>query len=601
MCRIVLTTEGMSVAKRIAEMQTNGGTIPAEFCAVGGCAVGLNRFTVTSASSPHGVFPLDSARFTLAFNGEVYGFRERAFVDEPHFASDGHFAMDVLLQHGIQVFMREADLQGTFLIFDKESQEWWCTVDQMNIAGCYYAHWGNKLIIASESAPIHQTLERLQVANKLPIEILQPGRALCRSRSGELVESTVRPQYSRLFSNSDASDAAFDDFMQAFKTSLSESVRRRIPLDGPVGILCSGGIDSSVILTMLVNILTERGDLERLRIFTLGGTEDRNKSQDEIYTRLLLKSLELDERYLTIIPQASLEPLNRSLYEQYVFAEFPRLITPHPVLRSHVRNAVIMSSLLCAIRQLQPEVISLLTGDGADELLAGYEEMVLDKNSSEELRTEICKRVNYFPMTDGARVALAAFFGATAARLSQNSRNKSAPVEIRMPFTSHLVMESLQAGHPDFLLGMIDGIRCNKFALRVLGSTLGIPKEIVVRTKMPFVEGAVGEKMADSSPLEKELAWQWMYEMNLEWDGPELTAIRKTIFGSPPPVPESASDRVPGMTDQFAMFIAARTAGAERLLRGQLFREQPSAPSADSPAYFPANPRVWQTEKLYAQ
>ena len=257
-----------------------------------------------------------------------------------------------------------------------------------------------------------------------------------------------------------------------------------------------------------------------------------------------------------------------------------------------MRNAVMMSSMLCAIRQAHPDVLSLLTGDAADELLAGYDEMLLAKESSDDVQEEIAKRVKYFPMTDGARVALASFFGATAARLSQNPRNESAPVEVRMPFTSHLVMEALKSGHPDFLLGVIDGVRCNKFALRVLGKSIGIPDEIVVRTKMPFIEGAIGEKNGESLAIEKQAALEWMYEKNLDWDGPEITMIRKSFFGLPPQVPESHTDMAPGLTDQFAMVVAARTSGADRLFQGRFFREQPSSPPAGSPSYFPENARV---------
>ena len=108
MCRITLTTEGLAVAERIAHLQRNGGTLPAEFCVAGGCAVGLNRFTVTSQKCPYGVFPLESERYLLAFNGEVFGYEKRVFVDEPNFASDGHFAMELLLEHGVEEFFKNA-------------------------------------------------------------------------------------------------------------------------------------------------------------------------------------------------------------------------------------------------------------------------------------------------------------------------------------------------------------------------------------------------------------------------------------------------------------------------------------------------------------
>ena len=253
-------------------------------------------------------------------------------------------------------------------------------------------------------------LEELNVDPEIPIEVMAPGEAFVRTQDGQCEEKWLRNQCQELFSSDDSSEAAFEKFMSDFSATLTEAVRRRIPLDGTVGVLCSGGIDSSVILALTAKHLKAAGQLERLKIFTLGGkdgTPEENK-QDEVHTRKLLESLELDAAtFLHVISADEIETLNRGLFESHVFADVPRLITPHPILRSQVRNAVVMSSLLCTIRRDHPDIITLLTGDGADELMAGYDEMIRGKRTAEEVREEICVRVNYFPLTDGSRVALA--------------------------------------------------------------------------------------------------------------------------------------------------------------------------------------------------
>lgn len=246
MCRITLTTEGLAVAQKIAQMQRYGGNIEPEFCEAGGCAVGLNRFTVTSADTPHGNFPLESERYWLAFNGEVYGFQDRAFVDEQQFESDGHFAMDVIQNHGIEGFLTDADLQGTFLIFDKETNEWWCAVDQMNVSGCFFAEWDDSLIIASEAAPINQVLTENEVDFQVPIEVLAPGMAFVRDKSGECRELNLRPQCENLFSGDSSDDQAFDDFMAEFSSALTESVRRRIPATGTL-VSCVAEVSTAAL------------------------------------------------------------------------------------------------------------------------------------------------------------------------------------------------------------------------------------------------------------------------------------------------------------------------------------------------------------------
>ena len=590
MCRICLTTEGLEIAQKIAEMQNNGGNLPPEFCEAGGCVVGLNRFTVTSAKSPHGVFPLESDRYWLAFNGEVYGFQDRAFVDEPEFESDGHFAMAVMLEHGIEAFLSEADLQGTFLIFDKQANAWWCAVDQMNVAGGFFAEWDEGLIIASEAAPIHQALEELGVDPEIPIEVMAPGEAFVRTEDGQCEEKWLRNQCQELFSGEDPSDASFEEFMSEFSASLTEAVRRRIPLEGTVGVLCSGGIDSSVILALTVKFLREADQLDRLKVFTLGGLDGTpdDCNQDVIHTRMLIEALKLDAaEFLYIVSAKEIEPLTRQLYQQHVFADIPRLITPHPILRSQVRNAVVMSSLLCTVRREHHDVITLLTGDGADELLAGYDEMIRGKRTAEEVREEVCARVNYFPLTDGSRVALASFFGSSAANQLMDSDGTTLPVEIRSPFTSHEFMEALVKAHPDFLFGFIDEVKCSKLPLRLLGMNLGVPKEIVLREKMPFNEGATGEKNGVPSEMEQSVVLEFLNSKAMTWDGPELTDIRN--FYRFPAEQPAGSDLVPGLTDQMVTFLVAQGSGAERLIMGSMFQNQPS--SGLGTPYFPGRPR----------
>ena len=247
-----------------------------------------------------------------------------------------------------------------------------------------------------------------------------------------------------------------------------------------------------------------------------------------------------------------------------------------------------MSSMLCAIQRDHPDAITLLTGDGADELLAGYNEMFLGKRNAEEVRQQICTRVNYFPLTDGARVALASFFGATAAKWLEEPSDTTSPVEIRSPFTSHLFMEALSKGHPDFLFGMMDDVRVSKLPIRLMGKMLGMPKELVLREKMPFHEGATGEKINGPSELEQSVVLDFMNEEELVWNGPELNHTRSSL-GFPQDKQSSDTDLVPGFTDQIATFFVAQDAGSGRLFQGSMFQNQPT--SGTGTAYFPSKPR----------
>ena len=114
-------------------------------------------------------------------------------------------------------------------------------------------------------------------------------------------------------------------------------------------------------------------------------------------------------------------------------------------------------------------------------------------------------------------------------------------------------MEALAKGHPDFLFGMINDNRCSKLPIRLMGKKLGIPDEIVLREKLPFHEGATGEKLGDESELEKAVALEFMEQEGIAWNGPELNGTRQ-FLGFPADQQTSNSDLVPGMTDQICVF-----------------------------------------------
>ena len=140
---------------------------------------------------------------------------------------------------------------------------------------------------------------------------------------------------------------------------LDAAVRRRLGHgERPVGVLCSGGIDSAVVTCLAARALAERGGGgARLKVFTMEYAE--GLSEDAFYARLLCSRLGVDHtvfRFTRAEAEAAYDAVARALE------------TPDP---NTVRAAVPMALLARRIAA-ETDVRVVLSGEGADELFHGY-------------------------------------------------------------------------------------------------------------------------------------------------------------------------------------------------------------------------------------
>ena len=126
----------------------------------------------------------------------------------------------------------------------------------------------------------------------------------------------------------------------------------------PLGVLFSGGIDSGAILILLHHLLLRRGESPaRLKAFTLsvdGTSSDARQAQQFV-----------DETDLSML----LEVIHVSP-DQVDYREAIRVIEDYKPL--DVQSATMAWALVQQIRQLYPEWVYLLDGDGGDENLKDY-------------------------------------------------------------------------------------------------------------------------------------------------------------------------------------------------------------------------------------
>ena len=604
MCRIAVIQgkDHEGICNSIKSQFANAATQKPEMLHIGDVSFLFSRFGVTSEHLQNGQFPLENERYALFYNGEVYGFMGQPYV-ETDFTSDVHFALSIIEEHGIDAFFKHADLQGTFVLFDKTKQETHVFVDQLNTAGCFYAEHESTIIIAQEYPVIDRILKQRGAIADHPINIVPNGSALVLSSEGMRTEA-YRNQYQTVWRGEQEIHNENDMWKHAKRLNviISKAVRDRIPKTGPVAVLCSGGVDSSLILHHVIDHLRSVGQMDRLKIYTLGCDDLADAESDDLKNvRYLLKHLQLDEdRYLVQVEMN--EEWFRYLMRGYVFNESARLITPNPA-QTQIRHTVQMSCVLAQVLLDNPMTDVVMTGDFADEIFAGYNSMHYGLGDPVVLTDRIKDKLSDLPLNDAARVILASMSGCRRIisefvvksflrdhgaghltdgldRMSREELREMlddmgvskseyepvlayyTPIEVRSPFSSHHVLDHLCNLNHDALVGEIDGRFYSKLLLRLSAMQAGLPKDIFLRKKIPFNEGGTGIKNDTRFDVELDEAQQAYSHVQIDEYISDYHADINRLG-----LDEDRS------FERLCFLMAANQSGLSRLLNGNAFRE----------------------------
>jgi asparagine synthetase B (glutamine-hydrolysing) len=490
----------------------------------------------------------------------------------------------LIRRHGVTGFLKNADIQGTFQIHDRLSGDTWIFADQINSGGAFYAVWSDKIVAAQEVALVHGIIEMMGGGAEVPINIIRNGCFLKINRAGTTETGELRPQGRLLYTGERFSPRIFEDLLEELRKTIQESVIRRIPRRGPVVVLASGGVDSSIILTIVTSHLRSRRELDRLKVVTFGKSEiGAREICDLSFCLHLLKALHLpcDQHLIVVGEDLS---ARRKLLLDKVFCPRPRLITPNPILGSQIRHTCRMSLVLAATVRACPDAKVVLTGDVADEIFAGYPTMRRGVQSGSELANRVRQKMDDLPLNDAARYTLASLHGCRSV-LSQYESGASAdcgsskssqdhPLEIRTPFSSHHVLHALQAANPNCLVGSFGGAVMSKLPLRILALRLGAPLEIAARIKVPFNHGGSGLSNDARDPLEIEAAREWNRLTDEELC--ELIHEERSNLAQLTLAPKDIepSELLKSSFEQIVVFAAAKHAGLDRLIRGEGFRSK---------------------------
>jgi asparagine synthase (glutamine-hydrolysing) len=330
-----------------------------------GVVLGHTRLSVMDPS-PAGHQPMvsDDRRVVVTFNGEIYRFWElRAELEERGHRFRSRTDTEVILR-GYQEWGRDVvdriDGMFAFGIWDEQSRELLLVRDRFGKKPLFWTQRGGTLAFSSTLRPL---VACGIVAPEIALEKLREFLFFNYVVGTESILRGIRslPPGSQLaFRNGcvetrrywDLADAALEPSAesteQTFEALLADAVRARLVSDVPLGIFLSGGVDSS-----LVAALAQRESERPLRTFTIGFDEPS-----------------YDERAAARVVAERLG----AVHEELVFRadDVTELLPAITASADHLladQSLLPLTKLAVAAKR---RVKVVLTGDGGDELAAGY-------------------------------------------------------------------------------------------------------------------------------------------------------------------------------------------------------------------------------------
>jgi asparagine synthase (glutamine-hydrolysing) len=344
----------------------------------GELVLGHRRLSILDLS-PLGHQPMahPSGKAWIVFNGEIYNFKEirnDLIAEGERFRSesDTEVVLAAYVRWGIRCLDRFRGMFA-FALWDTTREEMLLVRDRFGVKPLYYHLGSGELRFASE---IRGVLEGLQgkrsVSAASAVEFLRYGYVSapnslfadiscvpsgCIVRVDRSLGTTVERYWSAsaLYDPGESAPlrrelAALDDeaLLDRFEDRLTEAFDLRMVADVPVGLFLSGGIDSSIVATLL-----SRNRGLRLRTYTIGYADS---GFNEIpYARQIAQQLGSDHTELEVSDATALDVYNT------LSAQIDEPIGD---------SSAIPTYIVC--RLARPSVTVALSADGADELFGGY-------------------------------------------------------------------------------------------------------------------------------------------------------------------------------------------------------------------------------------
>lgn len=331
-------------------------------------ALGHRRLSIVDLNTGQQPMTSESGDLWIIYNGEIFNHaalrpelerRGHAY----HSRSDTETILHAYEEYGADCVTHFRGMFA-FAIWDRRARRLFCARDRLGIKPFYY-HWnGREFIFASE---IKALLEHPSVSARLEdsllaehlafgyasgentlfqgIRKLMPGHTLTLDASGEI---SIRQYWDVPAPPAAPQQRSEADWIAECRARLEETVRMRLMSDVPLGMFLSGGVDSSLIAALMKRMVTAP-----VQTFAVGYREAEFSELG--YARQVAQTIGTDHHEVEV----GMDDFFNAL-PQLIWHEDEPIVWPSSV------------SLYFVSRLASERVKVVLTGEGSDELFAGY-------------------------------------------------------------------------------------------------------------------------------------------------------------------------------------------------------------------------------------
>ncbi|WP_435124563.1 N-acetylglutaminylglutamine amidotransferase [Micromonospora tulbaghiae] len=366
----------VSAVERMAATMSDRGPDDSGVWSQGPTALGHRRLKIIDLSAASGQPIVDAAAgLTGVFNGCIYNYRElRAELQAKghrFFSSgDSEVVVKAYAEWGLD-FVDHLIGMFAVAISERDTGRLVLARDRLGIKPLYLAESPGVVRFASTlpallaGGGVDTTIDRVALAHYLSFHSIVPPPRTILAGVTKLPPATVRvyeadgstrervywdPSFGRAAERAGWSER---DWQDALLDSLTTAVRRRMVADVPVGVLLSGGLDSSLVVALLAGEGQARSGLAT---FSIGFDAVGGREGDEfVYSDLVAKTFGTDHHQIRVPTGDLLPPLEAAV------ASMSEPMVSHDCVAFWLLS-----------QEVAKHVKVVQSGQGADEILGGY-------------------------------------------------------------------------------------------------------------------------------------------------------------------------------------------------------------------------------------
>lgn len=337
--------------------------------------LGHRRLSIVGLAD--GKQPIKVGDYGITFNGEIYNYRDlkkELEADGVKFqtSTDTEVLLHLYIKHGVEAF-KKINGMFAFAIWDPVKEQIVMARDRMGKKPLFYYRENSEIIFASE-------LKALVKNSKFKKRLSMPGldkfftyeyipspatifENTFKVEAGEFLVVSKNSFHKEFFWNYPSSDplAKQDldegELVAEIEKILTDAVDIRLQADVPVGVFLSGGIDSSLVTAIAQK---QNRSNHKIKSFSIYFNE---KSYDESeYIEQIAKKFDLEHHYDVVSAKDMLSLIDRL-----------GGIMDEPMADPSLVPTYFLSEIASR------EVKTVLGGDGADEMFAGYPTYIANK------------------------------------------------------------------------------------------------------------------------------------------------------------------------------------------------------------------------------